>query len=133
MTKRSLDISGSARKQRFAHFNAPSHLRRKLMSASLNKELRKQYNARSLPIRKDDEVLVVRGGFKGREGKVVNVYRKKFVIHIERVVKEKMNKQTVPIGVHPSNVIITKIHLDKNRKSLLDRKDKTKHVQKMQE
>ena len=131
--KKSLDVSSSKRKQRFAHFNAPSHLRRKLMSSSLNKELRKQYNCRSLPIRKDDEVVVVRGAFKGREGKVVNVYRKKFVIQIERVVKEKMNKQTVPIGVHPSNVMITKIHLDKNRKELLHRKDKSAHVQKMEQ
>jgi ribosomal protein uL24 len=33
--------------------------------------------ARSMPIRKDDEVLVVRGTHKGREGKVTSVYRLK--------------------------------------------------------
>ncbi len=131
--KKSLDVTSSKRKQRFAHFNAPSHIRRKIMSAGLNKELRKQYNCRSLPIRKDDEVQVVRGGFKGREGKVVKVYRKNYVIQIDRVVKEKMNKQTVPIGVHPSNVVITKIHLDKDRKNLLHRKDKNMQVQKMKQ
>ena len=42
---------------------------------------------RSMPIRKDDEVSVSRGTFKGREGKVVQVYRKKWVIHIERVTR----------------------------------------------
>jgi len=29
--------------------------------------------ARSMPIRKDDEVLIVRGKYKGREGKVTQV------------------------------------------------------------
>lgn len=46
---------------------------------------------RSMPVRKDDEVVVVRGKFTGREGKVLTVYRKKFAIQIERVQKEKAN------------------------------------------
>jgi ribosomal protein uL24 len=61
------------------------------MSAALSKELRSKHGVRSLPIRRDDEVSIVRGSFKGREGKVIRVYRKKFVIHIERVTKEKLN------------------------------------------
>ena len=44
-----------------------------------------------MPIRKDDEVTLVRGGFNNREGKVTQVYRKKFVIHVERVSREKQN------------------------------------------
>jgi len=50
---------------------------------------------RSMPVRKDDEVTVVRGTFKGREGKVVQVWRKKYVIHIERITREKANGATV--------------------------------------
>ena len=35
--------------------------------------------------------MVVRGHFKGQQtGKVVNVYRKKFVVHIERMQREKV-------------------------------------------
>ena len=34
-------------------------------------------------------MTVVRGNYKGREGKVVQVYRKKWVIHIERITREK--------------------------------------------
>lgn len=44
-----------------------------------------------MPIRKEDEVQVVRGAFKGRDGKVVQVYRKKFVIHIEGLSRQKAN------------------------------------------
>ncbi|KAL1925448.1 60S ribosomal protein uL24 [Calcarisporiella thermophila] len=123
--KFSQDVSSSRRKSRKAHFSAPSNIRRKIMSASLSKELREKHHARSIPIRKDDEVLVVRGSYKGREGKVVQVYRKKWIIHIERVSREKVNGSTVPIGIHPSKVVITKLKVDKDRKNLLERKDRS--------
>ena len=75
------------------------------MCATLNSELRAKYNVRllaldfcayavqirSLPVRKDDEVLVIRGDHKGKEGKVVSVYRKRWSIFIEKVTREKAN------------------------------------------
>nr|CAD1839355.1 unnamed protein product [Ananas comosus var. bracteatus] len=62
------------------------------------------------------------GTFKGREGKVVQVYRRKWIIHVERITREKVNGSTVNVGVAPSKVVITKLKLDKDRKALLDRK-----------
>ena len=56
--KRNRFVSSSRRKARKRYFTAPSHIRRRFMSAPLNKELRRRYNVRSLPIRKDDEVAV---------------------------------------------------------------------------
>jgi large subunit ribosomal protein L26e len=77
-----------------------------------------------VPIRKDDEVQIVRGdnNYIGREGKVVQVYRKKWVIHVERLTKDKVNGASYHIGYDPSKVVITKLKLDKDRKALLDRK-----------
>ncbi|CDS13544.1 hypothetical protein LRAMOSA05720 [Lichtheimia ramosa] len=124
--KFSADVSSSRSKSRKAHFTASSNERRKIMSSPLSKELREKYNTRSIPVRTDDEVMIVRGSFKGREGKVVQVYRKKWVIHVERVNREKVNGATVPIGVHPSNVVITKLKIDKSRQAILDRKDRSK-------
>ena len=92
------------------------------MSAPLSKELRAKYNVRSMPIRKEDEVMIVRGGFESREGKVTECYRKKFVIHVERITREKANGSSVQVGIHPSNVVITKLKIDKDRKALLERK-----------
>ncbi len=60
-------VTTSRRKQRKRHFEAPSHVRRRLMSAPLSKELRQKYGVRSMPIRKDDEVTVVRGHYKGQQ------------------------------------------------------------------
>ena len=51
-------LTSSRRKNRKRHFNAPSHIRRKIMSSPLSKELRQKYNVRYMPIRKDDEVQV---------------------------------------------------------------------------
>ena len=58
-----------------------------------------------MPIWKDDEVQVVWGHYKGQQiGKIVQVYRKKYVIYIEWVQWEKANGMTVHVGIHPSKV-----------------------------
>lgn len=44
---------------------------------------------RSMPIRVGDEVKINRGGKKDSEGKVVQVYRKRYLVHVERVSREK--------------------------------------------
>ncbi|XP_051036290.1 60S ribosomal protein L26 [Phodopus roborovskii] len=122
-------VTSDRSKNRKRHFNAPSHIRRKIMSSPLSKELRQKYNVRSMPIRKDDEVQVVRGHYKGQQiGKVVQVYRKKYVIYIERVQREKANGTTVHVGIHPSKVVITRLKLDKDRKKILERKAKSRQV-----
>merc|ERR1719481_2336999 len=119
--------TSSRRKNRKAYFNAPSHIRRVFMSAPLSKELKAKYNVRSMPVRKDDEVIVTRGHYKGQQtGKVTQVYRKKYVIHIERIQREKANGATMPVGIHASNVQIVKLKMDKDRKKILDRRAKAK-------
>ncbi|KAG8670170.1 hypothetical protein FPOAC1_009575 [Fusarium poae] len=139
MVKINPSLASSRRKSRAAHFKAPSDQRRVIMSAPLSKELREKYNVsfaspedsfptvpniiqvRSIPIRKDDEVTIVRGSNKGREGKITSVYRLKYVVHVERVTRDKANGQSVPLGIHPSNCVITKLKLDKDREDILAR------------
>ena len=54
-----------------------------------------------MPVRKDDEVSVVRGTYKGREGKVIQCYRKKWVIHVERITREKQSGAPPPGPASP--------------------------------
>merc|ERR1711915_82137 len=115
-------VTSSRRKNRRNHFQAPSNKRRKIMSAPLHKDLRATYGVLSMPIRKEDEVEIVRGSLKGRDGKVTDVYRRKYVVHIEKITRDKANGQTVKIGVHPSNLVIKKLKLDKDRKAALARR-----------
>jgi len=83
-----------------------------------------------MPIRKDDRVRVVRGAKAEEklEGKVTRVYRKRFVIHIDRLTKDKANGQTVQLPIDPSNVEITALKLDKNRKEKLEAKLKGRNA-----
>uniref|UniRef100_H0XJP0 KOW domain-containing protein n=1 Tax=Otolemur garnettii TaxID=30611 RepID=H0XJP0_OTOGA len=121
-------------KNRKRHFNAPSHIVRKIISSPLSKELRQKYNVQSMPIRKDDEVQVVRGHYKGQQiGKVVQVYRKKYVIYIERVQREKANDTTVHVGIHPSKVVITRLRKAKSHQVGKEKgKYKEETIEKMQ-
>ena len=115
-------VSASRRKSRMAHFSAPSHLRYKLLSANLSRELRQKYGVKSMPIRRDDEVTVVRGSSKDAKGKVSQVYRKKWSLYIEKLTKNRTNGATIRIPINPSNVVITKLKLTPDRQTLLDRK-----------
>lgn len=124
--KFSTSVSSSRRKSRKAHFSSHSEARRKLMSANLSKELQARYGVRSMPIRKDDEVVIARGLFNTREGKVIAVYRKKFVVHVERITREKANGASVQVGIPASSLTITKLKMDKDRKAALERKNRSK-------
>ncbi|CAL9178941.1 unnamed protein product [Musa hybrid cultivar] len=58
-----------------------------------------------------------RGTHKGRDGKIVQVYRRKWVIHVERITREKVNGTTVKVNINLCKVVITKLKLDKYRKA----------------
>lgn len=92
------------------------------MAAPLSKELQEQYKIKSLPVRKEDSVIVVRGAKKGSEGRISSVYRLKYSVQVDKVQKEKSSGQSIPINIHPSKVVLTKLHLDKDRKALIERK-----------
>ncbi|XP_018024240.1 60S ribosomal protein L26 [Hyalella azteca] len=115
--------TSSSRKMRKRHFQANKHEIRQMMSSPLSKDLRTKYNVRSMPIHREDEVQVMRGHYKGQQvGKVITVYRKKGIIYIERIQREKANGATVHIGIHPSNVCIVKLKMTDSRKKLLELK-----------
>ena len=71
----------------------------------------------AMPIVKGDKVKVLRGSNKGKEGKVVEVYRKKWVIHIEGLTREKVNGSSAKVGIDASKVEITELKLNKDRKN----------------
>ncbi len=117
-------------KARKALFEAPLHRRHKIMSVHLSRELREKYGCRSLPVRVGDTVLVMRGDFKGVEGKVIRVDRKKFKVYIDAVVRKRSDGTDVHVPIHYSNLVITKLDLsDDWRKKVLDRRAKAKEAE----
>jgi large subunit ribosomal protein L26e len=121
------EVSSSRRKSRAKHYALHKEARAQVMSAPLSKELRRKYNVRSMPIRKDDEVSIVRGIMK-KDGKVTNVSRATYRINVERVNIDKTNGDTKPVAIHPSNVVITKLYMDPGREKLLAKRKGGKKI-----
>jgi len=110
-------------KQRKSLYQAPLHRKHKLLSAHLSKELRNQWNKRSIPTRKGDEVKVMRGKFKGTIGKISRVDLKKLKVYIENVKRKKVSGEEVFVPIHPSKLlIINPVMDDPKRKKVIDRK-----------
>jgi len=109
-------MSIQPRKQRKALYTAPLHIRRKIMSANLSKDLRGDIGKRSLPIRVGDKVQVVRGDFKGHEGKVESVDAKKYKVTVEGVTLSKPDGNAVSLPIHPSNLMIIEADLKDERR-----------------
>ncbi|WP_297509489.1 50S ribosomal protein L24 [Thermococcus sp.] len=111
------------RKQRRFLYNAPLHLRGKIMSATLSKDLREKYGVRNLPIRVGDKVRIMRGDFRGKEGKVAEVDLKRYRIYVEGVTQKKTDGTEVFYPVHPSNVMIVELNLeDERREKIIKRR-----------
>jgi large subunit ribosomal protein L24 len=110
-------------KQRKMHFNAPAHIRHKLMAAPLSRELTASRGAKTLPVRKGDTVRIQRGDNKGFEGKISRVDLKAYRIYLEGLTREKVDGTNIFLPIHPSKVEIRNLSLDdKWRKEILERK-----------
>ena len=121
--------SSQPRKQRKYLANAPLHLKHKFLSANLSKELRKKYAKRNLPLRKGDEVLIMRGAFKKKKAKVTSVDLKNTRIALEGIQRNKKDGSKVNVFFHPRALQILTLHLeDKQRLAILNRKSTTQEV-----
>jgi len=117
--------SAQPRKKRKFLFTAPVHARRKMMAAHLSKELRTKYTTRSFPLRKGDEVEIMRGKFKGKRGKVTSVVYENYRIYVEGVARKRTAGTEAQVPIHPSKVRIFNLDLtDKKRLKSMERRMK---------
>jgi len=110
------------RKQRKYRYNSPLHKKQKLVSSHLSKELKQKYNKRSIGIKLGDKVIIARGQFKNKTGKIEKVDLKKSKVIVSGIeIERKDGTKTKPL-IEPSNLIITELIIeDKKRKKILDR------------
>jgi len=114
--KFSKTISSKRRSQRKKHYDADSNKRRIIMSSRISKKLWKNYNTKTLPLRKGDEVRISRGIQKGKIGKIVQSSRKGLFVFVNSVTYKKVNGDEAYLPIHPSNVEIQKPVLTRERK-----------------
>jgi large subunit ribosomal protein L24 len=111
------------KKQRKRIYQAAHHKRSLLISAHLSSELRKSYNFRSIPIKTGDRVKIYRGDYKGYEGRVLRVNKRKYQIFIDGINREKADGTSISVPIHPSKVEVIQLSLDdKWRNKIIERK-----------
>ncbi len=90
----------------------PKHQLDKMVGATLSDTLRQQYGRRSTRVIKGDSVRVMRGEYKGVEGKVDKVNVKFGTLIIEGIQHDKVKGGQVKVPIHASNVMITSVKTD---------------------
>lgn len=109
--------STQKRKQRKYVFNAPLHIKHKLVNVSLAKELKTEYNTRSIPVRTGDTVKIMAGQFKETTGKVTKVSLGKTKVYVEGASVKRRDGSDAQYPIHPSNLMITKLDLSDKRRA----------------
>lgn len=75
------------------------------------------------------KVQIARGHYKGQQiGKVVQEYRKKYVIYFDRVQQEKANVTNCPYGYPPKQCGYHQIKAGQGLQEILERKAKSRQI-----
>jgi large subunit ribosomal protein L24 len=108
-------------------YQASSQTRSKQLGSALSKDLHKKYGKRSVRVIEGDSVTIVRGEFKGVDGKVAKISKPKSSVAIEGVKKEKTKGDKFDVYIHTSNLVVTSLSTnDKWRITKLEGKDPSK-------
>ncbi len=121
--------SKQVRKKRKFLANAPLHVRHKILSSNLSKELRKSIKKRNLPLKKGDVVKIMRGKFKKKTGKIKAVNLTKLKVSIDGIQIQKKDGNKVDLWFPSSNLQITDLNLEDRRRL---KKEKTKPEEKVE-
>lgn len=114
--------SRQTRKQRKYAVNAPLNVRHNLMSSHLSKDLRKKYSRRSFPLKKGDKVIIMKGEFRKKTGKIDIVDYDSLKVTIESMQQQKKDGTKVNIKFDPSNLMIIEFNMeDKKRIESIER------------
>ncbi|AJM92634.1 50S ribosomal protein L24 [Nitrosopumilus piranensis] len=107
-------------------YRASYKTKSKQLGSALSKDLHKKYGKRSVRVVEGDSVTILRGEFKGVDGKVSEVSTEKSSVAIEGVKKEKTKGDKFDVFIHTSNLLVTSLNTsDKWRMAKLEGKDPT--------
>ena len=82
------------------------------LRSQLSEELRKKYSKKNVRVVEGDTVKIVRGEFKGVDGKISKVLTQSNSVAIEGVKKEKTKGDKFDVYIHTSNLQVTNLNTD---------------------
>ena len=104
-------------------YRATFHTRSKQLGSQLSEDLRKKYGKKSVRVIEGDSIKIVRGEFKGVDGKISKVSTEKSSVAVEGVKKEKTKGDKFDVYIHTSNLLVTDLNTeDKWRMAKLEGK-----------
>ena len=121
--------SSQPRKQRKYRAKAPLHLRKKFISVNLSKELRAKQKKRNIAVRKNDVVKIMRGKFKGKKGKVLEVKLIEAKVVVEGIQAKKQDGSKANVKMQPSNLQIVELTERAYKKTKTEKKEEPKAKQ----
>ena len=108
-------------------YQATLQTRSKQMGSALSKDLQKKYGKKSVRVIEGDSITILRGEFKGVDGKISKISTQKTSVAIEGVKKEKTKGDKFDVYIHTSNLVVTSLNSgDKWRMAKLEGKDPRK-------
>ena len=108
-------------------FQATLQTKSKQMGSALSKDLQKKYGKKSARVVEGDSVTILRGEFKGVDGKISKISTQKSSVAIDGVKKEKTKGDKFDVYIHTSNLVINSLNSDdKWRMAKLEGKDPRK-------
>ena len=93
-------------------YRATFHTRSKQLGSQLSDDLRKKYGKKSVRVIEGDSIKIVRGEFKGVDGKISKVLTKKSSVAVEGVKKEKTKGDKFDVYIHTSNLLVTGLNTE---------------------
>ena len=108
-------------------YQATLQTRSKQLGSALSKDLQKKYGKKSARAIEGDSITILRGEFKGVDGKISKISTQKTSVAIDGVKKEKTKGDKFDVYIHTSNLVITSLNTsDKWRMAKLEGKDPRK-------
>ena len=93
-------------------YRATFHTRSKQLGSQLSDDLRKKYGKKSVRVIEGDSIKIVRGEFKGVDGKISKILTKKSSVAVEGVKKEKTKGDKFDVYIHTSNLLVTGLNTE---------------------
>merc|ERR1712118_231374 len=91
-------VCSSRRKKRNLVYSGKNSLR-----SALSRHLKDKYGVKNMTVKKGDEVRVMHGVFRGRQGRVIALDLRRQMVFIAHCTRENANGQTITIGLNSSN------------------------------
>ncbi len=86
------------------------------MSVHLSTDLKKKYTMRNIVVRAGDKVKILKGDYKGKEGKVQTVSLRKTLVYVEGIERQRRDGKKSPLGIAPASLLIVELNTEDKRR-----------------